>query len=91
MNDAQMIALAVKHKLGRTMKPLGMQTGDVFVTDRSYRTAELMDFAAAVTAIERQRCAEIARNGCLVYPDGGSPTEDEAALCDEIARRIRGA
>ena len=40
---------------------------------------------------ERERCAQIALNGCLVYPDGGSPTEDEAALCEEIARRIRGA
>ena len=37
---------------------------------------------------ERSRCAKVARNGCLVPPDGGSPTEDEAAMCEEIARRI---
>ena len=43
----------------------------------------------AAVAVERERCAQIARNGCLVPPDGGSPTEDEAALCEEIARRIR--
>ena len=45
----------------------------------------------SIRAEERARCARIARNGCLVYPDGGSPTEEEAALCDEIARRICGA
>ena len=40
---------------------------------------------------ERERCAQIALNGCLVPPDGGSPTEAERMLCEEIARRIRGA
>ena len=38
---------------------------------------------------ERERCALVARDGCLVPPDGGSPTEAEIELCDEIARRIR--
>ena len=38
---------------------------------------------------ERERCARVARDGCLVPPDGGSPTEAEIELCDEIARRIR--
>ena len=89
VTEGDVIALAVAHNLGRTMKPLGMQTGDVFVTDQSYRTGELLAFAAAVADAERKRCAQIARNGCLVPPDGGSPTEDEAALCEEIARRIR--
>jgi len=45
--------------------------------------------AAALVAAERNRCATIARNGCLVPPDGGSPTEDERLLCEEIERRIR--
>lgn len=36
-----------------------------------------------------ERCAMIARNGCLVPPDGGSPTEAERLLCEEIERRIR--
>lgn len=89
VTEGDVIALAVAHNLGRTMKPIGMQTGDVFVTDQSYRTGELLAFAAAVADAERKRCAQIARNGCLVPPDGGSPTEDEAALCEEIARRIR--
>ncbi len=41
-------------------------------------------------ADERERCARIARLGCLVDPDGGSPTEDEAAMCNEISERIIG-
>lgn len=46
----------------------------------------------AIRAImaERERCAYLARNACLVPPDGGSPTEAEAAVCDEAARRIMG-
>ncbi len=43
----------------------------------------------AAEAAERNRCALIARNGCLVPPDGGSPTEEERLLCEEIERRIR--
>jgi hypothetical protein len=30
----------------------------------------------------------IAKDGCLVPPDGGSPTEDEIAICDRIADGI---
>ena len=37
---------------------------------------------------ERKRCAEIARNACLVPPDGGSPTAEEAELCNRIAEDI---
>jgi hypothetical protein len=50
LSDERIIELAVTHKLGRTMKPLGMRTGDVFVTDQSYRTSELIDFAHAILA-----------------------------------------
>jgi hypothetical protein len=38
---------------------------------------------------ERERCARIAANGCLVPPDGGSPTEAERQMCDGIAAAIR--
>lgn len=38
-------------------------------------------------ALEEAAC--IARNGCLVPPDGGSPTEAEAELCESIASMIR--
>lgn len=33
-------------------------------------------------------CANIARNGCLVPPDGGSPSEAESQMCEEIAKLI---
>jgi hypothetical protein len=36
-----------------------------------------------------QRCEEIARNSCLVPPDGGSPTEDEIASANYVASLIR--
>lgn len=32
--------------------------------------------------------AAIARMGCLVPPDGGSPTEAETEMCDRIAEQI---
>lgn len=39
--------------------------------------AILADITLAVRR-ERERCAHIARNGCLVPPDGGSPTEGDS-------------
>ena len=36
-----------------------------------------------------EKCAVIAGNSCLVPPDGGSPTAEEAAVSEEAARRIR--
>jgi hypothetical protein len=42
---------------------------------------------------ERRRgledAAKIAENGCLVPPDGGSPTEGERLMCEDIAKAIR--
>lgn len=32
--------------------------------------------------------AAVARDGCLVPPDGGSPTDDEREMCDHIADAI---
>jgi len=37
----------------------------------------------------REAAARTAENAHLVEPDGGSPTEDEAAVASEAARRIR--
>jgi len=36
-----------------------------------------------------EKCAKIADCGCLVPPDGGSPTEAEREMCDGIASAIR--
>jgi hypothetical protein len=46
-------------------------------------------FAKLVAQHERDACAEIAFNGCLVPPDGGSPTEAERLMCEDIANAIR--
>lgn len=32
--------------------------------------------------------AKIAQEACLVLPDGGSPTQEEADICEEAKRRI---
>ena len=45
-----------------------------------------LDFCIAA---EREACAQIAIYGCMVPPDGGSPTEDERLLCEHIAHSIR--
>jgi hypothetical protein len=36
-----------------------------------------------------EEAARIAENGCLVPPDGGSPTEGERLMCEDIAKAIR--
>lgn len=50
LDDETILALAVKHGLGRVLPPLGIRTGDVFYSDAGYRTAELFEFARAVLA-----------------------------------------
>jgi len=91
MTEDEVIALAVAHNLGRTMKPLGMQTGDVFVTDQSYRTGELLAFTGAVQAAARDRYStalRIAREGYASEAATGLPVlpqwrERAIALIDE--------
>ena len=48
-----------------------------------------LSILAAVRAEEREACARIALDGCLVPPDGGSPTEDERLMCEHITAAIR--
>jgi hypothetical protein len=43
---------------------------------------------ADAVAAERERCAQIARDGWMVPPDGGNPTDGEVAVCDRIKRAI---
>ena len=50
---------------------------------------EIEAFAKLVAEKEREACAQIAIYGCMVPPDGGSPTEDERLLCEHIAHSIR--
>ena len=35
-----------------------------------------------------KQCAAIARNACLVPPDGGSPTEEERLVCEAAEQNI---
>ena len=49
----------------------------------------LKAFGKLVAEKEREACAQIAIYGCMVPPDGGSPTEDERLLCEHIAHSIR--
>lgn len=65
--------------------------GDRFMTNtwKHSECAYLAGFAKG-REMERERAAKVAETGCLVPPDGGSPSEAEAQLCAGIAAAIRG-
>ena len=53
---------------------------------------ELMAVRLMIAQARREsmeRAAVIAKQGYLISPDGGSPTEDEVQMCNEIAAAIR--
>ena len=85
MTEDEVIALAVAHNLGRTMKPLGMQTGDVFVTDQSYRTAELLAFAAAVADAERERAALVCDGVALDCENSSGYLRRAGGICAAVS------
>ena len=72
-----------------------LEKGDEWVFDMSNafelttNQKQLEAFAKLVAEKEREACAQIAIYGCMVPPDGGSPTEDERLLCEHIAHSIR--
>ena len=47
------------------------------------------DQARIAKDLVKEIAAKIAEKGCLVPPDGGSPTEDERIMCENIALSIR--
>lgn len=54
-----------------------------------YVRADVVDAIVAEKVREAlTEAAYIARNACLVPPDGGNPTEYERLVCDEASRRI---
>ena len=57
---------------------------DVLLAAARVREASITEAVEA----ERAACEAIARDGCLVPPDGGSPTEDERLMCEGIADAI---
>lgn len=64
-----LIEMAVDAKLGRAMKTIELDTGDVFVTHLGYRTSELEEFA---NAVER---ASWAANGITAGDTGAAMAE----------------
>jgi hypothetical protein len=50
---------------------------------------QLREGLRAAVLAEREACAQVAENACLVPPDGGSPTEAEAEMCRNAAQFIR--
>lgn len=56
---------------------------------REALSTAIRSYAEEAVRMEREACASIALNACLVPPDGGSPTEEERLVCEEAARRIR--
>lgn len=51
--------------------------------------AEVAAQVAAAVLAEREACAHVAADACLVPPDGGSPTEAEYEVAKAAAERIR--
>ncbi len=80
-------AVPVK-KSGRDTVEEGRRADDPCSRVGSSPTNLAQETEAAVEA-EREACAKIAADGCLVPPDGGSPTDDEIRMCDNIAAAIR--
>ena len=72
---AQRIAQIVEFIHEDRIKPL---------QDRAYTRADME--AAIKRALEG--AASVAQNACVVPPDGGSPTEDEEAVCRAAADYI---
>ncbi len=62
---------------------------DKALRDDIWMIASLADLIRDAVRAEREACARIASEGCLVPPDGGSPTEDERLMCEGIAAAIR--
>ena len=52
------------------------------------RLADFSDMANSMIDKTLDECVAIAREGCLVPPDGGSPTDDERRVADHIAGMI---
>jgi hypothetical protein len=71
-------------KLIEMAREAGLACGHIKAIDD-----KIARFAELVRQDEREACAMIARDGCLVPPDGGSPSESERVPCEEIAAAIR--
>jgi hypothetical protein len=80
---ANKIEETVAHDISQIAFSLTAEQLEAFA--KAYQAAAPIDNVREVL----EKAAVIALNGCLVPPDGGSPTENEIAMCDYIAKAIR--
>ena len=60
-----------------------------FTPSEHYSTEYIRaDVAADMVAAALREAARVALNACLVPPDGGTPTEEEATMCQIAAEAI---
>ena len=85
MTQDEMIEIA-KQAGWKDMKDYDSEMNESFFIGKF---TDFVAFAKLVAQHEREACAVIAFNGCLVPPDGGSPTEAERLMCEDIANAIR--
>lgn len=68
----------------------GMRSAQPATREAVQRVKDMGDERAArARDAALEEAAFVAEHACLVDPDGGSPTDAEAELCAEAARRIR--
>lgn len=94
MSKAELPVDVVEQHIGWLRLYLESMTADNWQDNKARglrQLAELSTDARKIIAAETERCAKIAETGCLVPPDGGSPTEEERLMCEGIAKAIRGA
>lgn len=68
----------------------------VMLADAAWKTSgegsahgRIVDAIERAIREEREACAWIAENACLVPPDGGCPSEDEQLVAERAAKAIR--
>jgi len=84
MQDRAEIVDAMAEAMHRTDRPHDLEWNALPEQTRlAYRV-----LASAALDIALKAAAEIARNACLVPPDGGAPTETESEMCDRAAAAI---
>lgn len=89
---AQLIARHTAAKVAKLKERIDVLEEHIYVTeeghDKALSEAEERGWNRGAEAM-RDKSAWTAKYACLVEPDGGSPTEEEANVCDEAEKRIR--
>lgn len=97
-NRAEIVE-AMAREMCRAVHPCKSMVAEI-MTDATYLSGREGDAAALTLAgqfrieaeaaldIALKAAADVARNACLVPPDGGAPTETESEMCDRAADAI---